>query len=931
MNQADVATLPETEGDGAPAPFKLGRFEVVGRLGAGGMGLVFEGRDGVLDRRVALKLLHSGRANSPLAPSRLLREAQALAKLSHPNVVTVYDVAMADDAPFIAMELVEGPTLRAWMDSPHDWRAVLDVFIAVGHGLAAVHALGLVHRDFKPSNVLFDKKGTPKLGDFGLVCPTDHQEGGTPTEDIATSQTLTSTGSVMGTPAYMPPEQREGARVDGRADQYSFAKTLREALGDPPAKLQPIIARAMAERVTDRYPDMNALIADLSRVRRGNRGRWIAVGSSAALLAIVAVAWRLGSAHSAADPCPRPTERVANTWGATRRSALEAHIATLDPVLGPQRFAAAANVLDRGTERWADQNVDACQSARAGRSSDALLDRRLACLDRALLEIDGTVGVLERSSSRATLDDALNAATSLPTLDDCADTNALTELLPRPTSHAERTEADAIAKETVDIDVALRTGGTKDTDVAARAQTVVARARRLNDPVTLARALRSLAGVQLANEAGEPSIATLREGITVGSAAHDDRLVASLYTKLLAQLSAEKKDAEAKTLLPVAEAALARTGASPELEASFLEVKALVESSNGDIEGARQAVADGFKVLADAGASLPSSPLRPALIAMTARSALLHSTTKEWKLMADGFVDAIALSNAQYGPDHPDSIKLHHGRGVALRYADDAEGALAEFAEAARIGEARLAPSPNLAMDIYAVGNTLLALQRTDQAIPVLLHSVEMSRATLPPNDMRLAQPVGTLAAAYFDKNLYADALPLYNEQITILEKRGLEDDDKIAAAYQNRGDLHVQDNHNELAVPDLERARQVYEKLDMHEDMYAVMGSLTDANLNLYQFQQANEIAAQIMAAPDATPEQRVQAKFNQGQARAYLGAQLSRNEEVEQGIAEVRKARAEMTNMELTGDEADLADRWLLNIKDNLAEAARHGKATP
>ena len=137
-----VTVREEAEDEGTAAlPTKLGHFEIVGRLGAGGMGLVFEGRDTVLDRRVALKLLHPAAANGLVAPARLLREAQALAKLQHPNVVTVFEVGMVGTDQFIAMELVEGVTLLEWMAEPREWREVLDIFIAAGNGLAAVHAL----------------------------------------------------------------------------------------------------------------------------------------------------------------------------------------------------------------------------------------------------------------------------------------------------------------------------------------------------------------------------------------------------------------------------------------------------------------------------------------------------------------------------------------------------------------------------------------------------------------------------------------------------------------------------------------------------------------------------------------------------------------------------------------------------------------------
>jgi len=290
MNPRDVPTLPDG-GEEASQPPRLGHFDIVGRLGSGGMGMVFAGRDTVLDRRVALKLLHPHSEGGYVALARLLREAQALAKLSHPNVVAVYDVGVVGDDVFVAMELVEGETLLAWMQKPRTVREILDVFIAVGHGLAAVHALGLVHRDFKPSNVLIDHRGVPKLGDFGLVTSVDAAVTPAADVDTVTMQTLTQSGSVLGTPAYMAPEQRLGLPVDTRADQYSFAKTLREALPDPaPAALQPILARAMADDPDDRYPAMAPLLDALARVRRGHRTLWIAAGSTVAVVVVVGIA-----------------------------------------------------------------------------------------------------------------------------------------------------------------------------------------------------------------------------------------------------------------------------------------------------------------------------------------------------------------------------------------------------------------------------------------------------------------------------------------------------------------------------------------------------------------------------------------------------------------------------------------------------------------
>jgi serine/threonine protein kinase len=318
MDPRDVVTVPESAGDEQEAPARLGRFELGRRLGEGGMGIVFEARDSLLDRAVALKVLHPGAgAGGPTARARLLREAQVLARLSHPNVVPVFEVGLAGDEIFVAMELVDGATLKQWMKEPHPWREIVDLFLAAGRGLAAVHALGLVHRDFKPSNVMIDRAGTPKVGDFGLVGLDDSSvssEGSVPS--TISGEDLTVTGSVMGTPAYMAPEQRRGDRADARADQFSFAKTLVEALTgrlpdadgatEVPKPLRRILARAMSQEPALRYPSMPALLADLARARRGAARWWIAAAA--------------GAGFRRAQPTSRPTPEIGRAMiGSPRR------------------------------------------------------------------------------------------------------------------------------------------------------------------------------------------------------------------------------------------------------------------------------------------------------------------------------------------------------------------------------------------------------------------------------------------------------------------------------------------------------------------------------------------------------------------------------------------------------------------------------------
>jgi serine/threonine protein kinase len=304
----------------------VGRYEIESRLGAGGMGVVYRAHDPDLERPVAVKLLHADSSTDDKARARMLREARALAKLSHPNVITVYDVGTDDGRVFVAMELVAGRDLRRWLEQSKgaaDWREVLELFIAAGRGLAAAHEASLIHRDFKAENVLVGNDGRVRVLDFGLArvhdnvagrdaqseagrapppdlqqtdgAPHDQAIAGLPT--LAFSGGLTETGALLGTPLYMAPELYAGKSADERSDQFAFCASLYEGLyrqlpfgsrtlaahveavragevveppadSPVPASLWTIIARGLAPDPHARHDDMGSLLAALEAVAR---------------------------------------------------------------------------------------------------------------------------------------------------------------------------------------------------------------------------------------------------------------------------------------------------------------------------------------------------------------------------------------------------------------------------------------------------------------------------------------------------------------------------------------------------------------------------------------------------------------------------------------------------------------------------------------
>src|SRR5688572_9102741 len=216
-----------------------GTFRIERRLGEGAMGVVYAALDLSLDRRIALKV-HRQHRGDELRRSRMWREAKAMARLSHPNIVAVHEVGLHAGCVFIAMELVDGGSIRDWQRSSHSWREVLAVYLQAAMGLAAAHRVGLVHRDFKPDNVLIDGEGRVRVSDFGLAraahesielppaassAESDSFEG-----SVSLDERLTQTGAAVGTPAYMSPEQLSGLPLDHRTDQFAFCVALYEAL-----------------------------------------------------------------------------------------------------------------------------------------------------------------------------------------------------------------------------------------------------------------------------------------------------------------------------------------------------------------------------------------------------------------------------------------------------------------------------------------------------------------------------------------------------------------------------------------------------------------------------------------------------------------------------------------------------------------------------
>ncbi|MEM7154331.1 MAG: serine/threonine-protein kinase [Myxococcota bacterium] len=395
------------------APPRVGRYELLRCIGRGGMGIVYAARDVELGREVAIKLLrpelsHGGDGE------RLTSEARALARLSHPNVVSVFDVGTFEGQRFIAMEYVVGQDLRRWLEAPRRLRDLIEVFIGAGQGLHAAHQVGLVHRDFKPDNVLVGDDGRPRVLDFGLARPPDANDvvGGQPpaipggTDPLAT--VLTQAGQVIGTPAYMAPEQHLGEPADARSDQFSFAVALYHAVygvrpfaGEDPQALALSIVRGRIRPATPRYPVPRWLEDLLARALAVDPAQRF--DSMAALISLLETQLEAGTAELDVVPSRGLEAEPATASTAWHVDGFDSLAGPLPAVVSPPGALARPADPPKAMSQPSESDGGLTTSISTRRSiAGSLDDAALEILARELDRLEGSRGTVDRLGASMT-------------------------------------------------------------------------------------------------------------------------------------------------------------------------------------------------------------------------------------------------------------------------------------------------------------------------------------------------------------------------------------------------------------------------------------------------------------------------------------------------------------------------------------------------
>ncbi|HWB75232.1 MAG TPA: serine/threonine-protein kinase [Nannocystaceae bacterium] len=839
-----------------------GRYRLVRPIGKGGMGEVHEAWDLNLERRVALKMLvprGSDRDDAERRIARLVRESKSMARLRHPNVVAVHDAGVWEGQAFVVMELVDGETLRVWCQRERSWQEVVAMFVAAGRGLQAANARGIVHRDFKPDNVLIGEaavgpEGTHAGGEYLRAQVTDFglarwlEEGAEPItlQAVPTAQpfpdsgSLTQTGTAVGTPAYMAPEQFRGHDVDARADVFAFCVSLYEALcgrrpfagGSPraifdaqrvgandehlraaavPRWLRDAVLAGLAFDPAARPRDMTAMLRLLRPPAARSRKLVTAAGLAVVALAAGGAVWAGARTN---DPC-RDHDALAQVWNADARARTDDALA--------QRF-------DRWASGWQEAWASACAStdAEAGLRRSCLIGQRSAFV--AMVEHAGK-GELE----------VIAVEKGLPRLRDCAVDRDLALLRPEP-DDPELAERVEVVRRDIEEIVGLQYAG-QARDLDERVAAALASARQLGFRPLEAEALHAQGLQHLHNGRPLESRAALVEAAQVASASghdssaaiswvalvdlesdelHDldrgheyaanaraaiERLTGSSavdelrcdlmfsYGKLLWQ---EGRTAEAKVQFREGQVLAQRV--DPEMVDSMLEGLAVVLDDEGELdEGLKVHLELAQRRIERLGAD------HPVLVTSYANIASTYAMTGQIDRALEYAQKATAVAERSSGERHPNYALALHNEGELLRMAGRYDDALARLRQAEKLFEATSGPeSFRVASAIMHEAGVLQNQGRFDESIALMRRSLELLDRIEAGRDTANAKM--NLADVLREAGRPADALPYARAAVEELDK---ESQGSPEGAYGHivLAEILLELGHADQAIPLLERA----------------------------------------------------------------------------------------------------------------------------
>lgn len=762
---------------------RVGRYVLLEPIGEGGMGVVYAGYDPELDRRVALKWRRpSGWPNEAQEQERLLREARAMARVSHPHVVPIFDVGLFEDGVFLAMELVEGDNLRAWLrDKPRTPREIVSVLLDAGRGLAAAHAAGVVHRDFKPENVMVDRHGRGRVLDFGLAHEAGPLHPASSGTLSATPGVLTEAGRVLGTPAYLAPERIAGQPSDARSDQFSFCLTLAEALtgqrpftldqlhalaqGHPmtpslaglqglPAAWRRALERGLSADPAQRHVDLPAL---LSLLEGQSRRRWVALGG-AGLLALTAggLAWQVDREA----PCDGAQAQVSRVWNARTAEAMEQAFMRAASPLAPEAFQAARTRLEVWTRQWVETRTETCRATHVRHEQDAeTLALKVACLDQRLDTLATVVRLLQHADEDW-VRHAAQVVDGMERVQGCNDVGRL-----RREDPGDDARLAGVRRRLGEVRALLAAG--KYAPALTAAEETAREARGLALPWLGAEA-RLLEGVAALKAGRADASQRLLDARWLAEAAGMDPSSAEAALQLGTLYLQRMERERAEEWLGHTRASLARMGGDGRLECQLLSQQALLEGINEHRDKATELSLRALR-LAERVFGPEHLEVSDALL----RAAAYHPVSREGLAQGDALARrALALRLRELGPSHPLVAEAYERLGQLARDRYDHAHELQVQQEVLALRTRTLpADHPDLARahwslatahalrgdEVSALAHYRKALQGAEQT----LGAVSQRAGVLKLNVAISEQHVGRLGAA----------LPLAREALAVLQQ----------------------------------------------------------------------------------------------------------------------------------------------------------------
>jgi eukaryotic-like serine/threonine-protein kinase len=868
------------EGAGRP-PLKrgarVGRYVVEEALGQGGLGMVYAAYDPHQALRVSLELVPAAEGDQVVdSKARLQREAQALARLSHPNVVAVHDLGAWNAQVYVVMDLVRGTTLGHWLwAQERPWREIVRVFRDAATGLAAAHRIGLVHGDFKPANVRVDGDGRARVLGFGVA----RIAGTLPSGEAAVKPTHPGAA----------PEQHRGAAPDERADQFSFFASLYEALfGAPPYRHEALRARALHATAPElqpgtkgrdvppavrqvvlrglsldpaaRFRSMGEARAALRSAAQGRAARFATAGAAVLLLAAWAVVMARGRTN-----CDREEHAFDGDWNAGRAAAIRsAFLAT--PV--PYALSASDHVAERlnvYAEEWRGAAVSACAAAKAaGRSGEELWGRRKDCLTRLRIQAGALVQVFEHAD-RVVVGRAVQAAYGLERVSSCTSPAAF-----RAPAEAEAWELRGRAAR---VRALLVTAQPKEG--LALAEPLAKDAARSDSRASLAEALELLGGLRRSRGDARGAEDALSRAITAAQAAGDELDAARLMAQLAILVGKGARAAEGRRWVELASAVVARDGPAPDLEAQVMDAKAVIDSGERKID---DAIAASHRAVELREQVLPAGHPDVAR-AYLAWGAVLDGAGHPARA-EEAYGKALPMLQRAFGPEHPQVALALHALGAACEHQGRYQEALEWLEQAYVLRSRALGPEHlDVARALNDMGATEMGLGRYADALEHEMRALVIVERNVGLDHVEVATTLNHVAAARAHLGTAGQAEALVRHAMEMAVKDDGPDGELASTCWMSLGLVQQAQGHLDQAVESLRKSVEVEEKAKGrdHPATFAPLQALGGAQLRAGHPKDAVETlrrALAVVVEPEARAAKLADARMDLAKALQATGS---------------------------------------------------------